>query len=544
MEEIKQIGYGEISLETIFDNSSEFYIEYNNLVELINKFANKYKTNITSPIILENSLNEYAFIEQTYDKLYVYAYLIKDLNINDTKYMEDIYTLKQIKTEKLIHFEELLLNINEKELRKFIKENRNLNKYKKLLYKFKRKQHLDKESNDKLLQLEKEKNGQIKKYFAMYQHIIIDNSDIKELKKYEKQILDVYIAAIKYYVTNSYLNGFKSVKEYSLQNDGISIDDYNCLIQNVNNNLDLYHEYLNLDFIDSSNKVYDVKKVMEEIIDSLQIFGVNYINNLKKIFVDKCIDLFPKENKKDIGYEISVYGEKQYIFLNYNNTFQSGLELTHEIGHALNQKYINENQDYINSDFNELFIEIPSTVNEILLMHNLLEKSNYNDATILKNIIDRFAYYIFKQTEYAEFEDLVYETHLQNGSVNTSNLSNIMLNLESKYSNNKLDKNEKFSWMYQKHFFSHNYYVYKYSLNFIISNYIVYKLKNDSEYVHRYLRFLTFGHNIDNEKIFELLEINLQDKEIYDITFDIFKKLINKYKNIGSYNNSEITKNK
>lgn len=68
--------------------------------------------------------------------------------------------------------------------------------------------------------------------------------------------------------------------------------------------------------------------------------------------------------------------------MNYDNSLDEALTLAHEMGHALNSKYSNEKQSYINADYPIFTAEVASTANEMLVMDYLIKHAKNDDEKL------------------------------------------------------------------------------------------------------------------------------------------------------------------
>ena len=104
------------------------------------------------------------------------------------------------------------------------------------------------------------------------------------------------------------------------------------------------------------------KETYSELYSILNMMGEDYIKKLNFMFDNKYIDYYPNENKKSGAFQWN-----RYVFLNHLDSRDSLTTMAHELGHALNTLYTEENQP-LQYQNNPIFLaEIASTVNEILL---------------------------------------------------------------------------------------------------------------------------------------------------------------------------------
>ena len=77
-----------------------------------------------------------------------------------------------------------------------------------------------------------------------------------------------------------------------------------------------------------------------------------------------------------------------YVLLNYQPNLSSVLTLAHEMGHALHSAYSNAHQPYIYAQYPIILAEVASTVNEVLMMEDLLLETT--DPKVRLYLLNRF----------------------------------------------------------------------------------------------------------------------------------------------------------
>ena len=142
------------------------------------------------------------------------------------------------------------------------------------------------------------------------------------------------------------LRGYPSAFLASLYKDDMKESVYNTLVDTIHNNLDVYQKYyelkkevLNLDelhlydiytpMIDEGGKKYSFEEAKEMVLNALSVLGDDYINNFKKIFDEKWVDVYPNKNKRGGAYSGGCYDTYPYILLNYQGSLNDVSTLAH-----------------------------------------------------------------------------------------------------------------------------------------------------------------------------------------------------------------------
>jgi oligoendopeptidase F len=223
--------------------------------------------------------------------------------------------------------------------------------------------------------------------------------------------------------------GYESSLHSALDDNNIPTKVYLALIENVTNNLDSFHRYLNLKkrMLDVETLEYsdvyapvvkgiDLKYTFDEakelVLDSLKPLGTDYCRVVAEAFEKRWIDIYPSPGKRAGAYSNgSAYDVHPYILLNYTDQYEDASTLTHELGHTMHSYYSNGKQPYPTADYSIFVAEVASTFNEALLIHKMLEEIEDDDTrlSLLMSYLDGLKGTVFRQTQFAEFELRMHE---------------------------------------------------------------------------------------------------------------------------------------
>ncbi len=312
--------------------------------------------------------------------------------------------------------------------------------------------------------------------------------------------------------------GYGSSLQSALDSDNIPTEVYMALIENVTNNLDSFHRFLNLkkrmlgvetlkysDVYAPVVKGIDLKYTFDEakklVLDSVKPLGRSYGRVVEKAFKERWIDVYPTPGKRAGGYcNGSAYDIHPYILLNYNGQYDDVSTLAHELGHAMHSYYSNKNQPFPTADYSIFVAEVASTFNEALLIHKMLEEIKDNDTrlSLLMNYLEGIRQTVFRQTQFAEFELRIHEK-AERGEPLTGDVLNEIYGeiLKKYYGHDKgvchIDDLYAVEWAYVPHFY-YNFYVYQYSTSFTASTALAEKvLGEEKDAVGKYIEFISSG---------------------------------------------------
>ncbi|MGM0437914.1 MAG: oligoendopeptidase F [Bacillota bacterium] len=581
------------NLKDIYENIGEWENDYNKVEEILPKIE-KFKGKVTnSAEELLELLDILMEAEEIISRLYAYAHMKKDEDTRKQKF-QALFNRAQHISNKLENTKAFikpeLLKTPQEKLNKFMKKNDELKLYEHYLNNIiRQKNHYLSEKEEKILALANDVTQAPENIFSILNNAdlefpLITDEDGNEVrlthgrfikfmqsknrrvrKEAFNSLFDTYDNFINTYATtlNSEIKAhvfrakarnYNSSIEAALDEDNVSVDVYDNLINVVNNNLDSMHKYvslrkelLNLDEL----HMYDVyapliekvdidipyKEAKESIIKALKPLKDNYIKNLEKGFKSGWIDVYENKGKRSGAYSSGCYGVHPYVMLNYSENISDMFTLAHEMGHALHTYYSNKNQPFVYSNYKIFVAEVASTLNESLLIHYLLE--NFDDIDkrkyLINHYLEQFKGTVFRQTMFAEFERDIHNK-VENGEPLTAELlNNIYHKLNKKYFGEKMiiDKKIDREWARIPHFY-YNFYVYKYATGFSAAASLSQKIINEGEKaVNKYLDFLKSGNSDYPLNVLRKAGVDMSSPEPITTALGIFGDLVDELEELS-----------
>jgi len=417
-------------------------------------------------------------------------------------------------------------------------------------------QDVEDENGEKL----KMSHGLYSKYLAGRDRILRKNAFEAMYKPYKQNIntiTELYLARVKDVVTTARIRKYKNVIDMASQNDDSKEEVYYTLVDSVDNNLNLNHEYLDLksrllysELDDGKMHMYDVyrntfksedenisyEQAKQTVLDALSIMGEKYVSKLKEAMDNRWIDVFEKEGKHTGAYSMGVYGVHPFVLLNFVNSSRDISTIAHELGHSMHSYFADSTQNILDSNYTIMVAEVASTVNEILLANYQIKnaKSKEQKAFLINEQLDMIRATLFRQTMFAEFEKTVHNCIQNHENLSSSDLNNIYYELVKKYFGDTTicDEYIQYEWARIPHFYS-NFYVYKYATG-ITSSIVIAKNIMDGKpgYVEKYIEMLSKGGAEDSLDLLKSVGVDLTKKETYDIAFEYFKENLEELKKL------------
>lgn len=283
------------------------------------------------------------------------------------------------------------------------------------------------------------------------------------------------------------------------------------------------------------------KKVSyEEALDIIRLalkpLGDEYISKMNEGISQGWMDVYENKGKTSGAYSFGCYDSYPYILLNYTDTLNDVFTVIHEMGHSMHSKYTRENQPYIYGSHSIFTAEVASTVNESLLMQYLLNEETDKDMKkyLLNMHLEAFRTTLFRQTMFAEFEDMTHKA-AENGQTLTAEwMCDIYEDLNSKYYGPCVEKDDtiRYEWARIPHFYN-AFYVYKYATGYsaatAISGKILFEGKPAAE---RYIDFLKTGESDYPIELLKIAGVDMSSPAPVEKAMKTFENILDEFESL------------
>ena len=350
------------------------------------------------------------------------------------------------------------------------------------------------------------------------------------------------------------VRGYDSCLQMALFEEDVDESVYRTLVKSVREATPLMHHYIALrkkimgydkaymyDIYPSLVEDAELKLSYEDAYDlcikGLAPLGKEYIELFKKGRDEGWIDVMETEGKRSGAYSSGVYGIHPFVLLNYQKTTHDVFTIAHEMGHSLHSYYSNKNQPFAKADYKIFVAEVASTVNEVLLLKYLLKTTE--DAKLKKYLLNYFLDMIrttlFRQTQFAEFEERAHAMAEAGEPLNQDNLSRLYLDLNRAYYGDAVehDENIAIEWARIPHFYT-SFYVYKYATGITAAICIANRILNEGERaVSDYIRFLSGGCSTDPVSLLKIAGADLTSEEPFKAAMAEFAAALEEFEKLS-----------
>ena len=576
-------------LTSFFKDDKDYEQNYQKLQNLIPSLKN-YKNCTKDSQKLYEFLELYVNTISLWEDLYVYAYLINDEELGISKNIERKNKIENLNNEISLNtsfFEPELMKLNKKDYDNLFKTNENLNTYKAYLdqiYRFKKHilneekenivssltnamNHFDDISSN-LLNSEhdygkiKKDNEEIEIATNNYRKLLKDKDENIRKEVYTKfnEKIDQYsqtsASLLNSYVsmntTLAHIYKYKTSWDQKLFSLNLSNNVFKTLVNTVESRLGVLQKYyklkkdvLNLDKLNaydmslelSSKSIkYSIEDALELIYEALKPLGEDYLKKFKKIIDNRYIDYCQYKKKCSGGYSFSTMNQDSRILMSFNYDLDSVSTIAHESGHNVHHQYLKENNLPIYRNQSSLVCEVASLTNECLLSSYLAKNGKTKEEKLsgIENILGVIISNLFGAVREGAMEQNMYD-YVENGGILTKDyLDNLSYEYSKKYLGNAVEDNKYFKngWVNRSHYYMH-FYLYSYAICISVASFIASKILNgDKDILDKYIKFLKTGSSCEPKDVFKVLDINLEDKNVYNEAINYFDNLINQYYSI------------
>ena len=324
-----------------------------------------------------------------------------------------------------------------------------------------------------------------------------------KLRDYENTNATLYNSFVQTQKTLATLRGFKSIYDKDLFEDHVNQDLYHRQINLITEKLaphmrkyaalikKIYHldemtfADLKLPIDPDYCQTVSIEESKAYIEKGLSVMGEDYLKMIQTAYRERWVDFAQNKGKSTGGFCASPYGKGSFILLTWQGKMSDVFTLAHELGHAGHFKLCNEAQSIFDTNVSGYFVEAPSTMNELLMVHYMLKTNDDKRFRrwVLANMVSNTYYHNFvTHLMEAAYQREVYKIVDEGGSVQAETLNQIMRETLEKFWGDtvKINEGAELTWMRQPHYYM-GLYSYSYSAGLTIATQMCKRIENEGE---------------------------------------------------------------
>lgn len=525
------------------------------------------------------------------EKLYIYAHLRHDEDVRKSDTTAALARIGALSSKIFAEFafiEPQLTQLSDETLQSFI-DDPDFKAYDYTLRKIaKSKSHVLSAAEEKLLALGGDVLGGFQDVFMMLDNanlnlpkatyngeeiqmshgmygVVMHSHNTEERKEWFTKYYGAYIKLIDA-ITQTYYGNvkknvlYKTVRKYdscmAMAMDGEDVNPvvYDNLIKATHNALPVLHDYIRVrkqalgfdeqhmydmyvPLVENADLELPFDEAYDLVIKGLAPLGEDYQALLKKGKDERWIDVCENEGKRNGAYSAGCYDSPHpFVLLNYQPTMNDIFTIAHEMGHALHTYKSTHAQPYAKASYTIFLAEIASTVNEVLLIKHLYKESKDKKFKkyLLNYYMDTVRATLFRQTQFAEFEQLAHAKAEAGEALTKESLNELYYGLNKQYYGYGVTHDEEiaYEWARIPHFYN-AFYVYKYATGIISAISIVKRILTEGEpAVQDYFAFLSAGGSDDPVSILQKAGVDLTTETPFRVAMQEFEDTLNEFKTL------------
>lgn len=573
-------------LEDIFDTDEAWRKEYQELQKDLELLRGFQGTAVRGPERLFTVLETLGNIEQRFERVYVYANQKYHQDTGNQKYQEmsgKAAALSVALSDAAAFLEPEILTLEATRLEEWLEEYEPLRFYRRYLGEImRRKPHVLSRELEGVLAKAKELGNSPQQIFMAFNNADIDfgtiqneageetaltngrytsfmESENREVRraafqrlyqvygKHKNMLAATFEANLKQARFFSSMRQYPSPLEEALDGGNIPAAVYTELIRAVHEKLPAMYRYVRLrkrllgteelhmydvytPLVKGAEKKYSFEDAKTLVKEGLAVLGEDYGKILEEGFQNRWIDVYENRGKRSGAYSWGAYGTHPYVLLNFSGNLNSVFTLAHEMGHAIHSYYSDHAQPYIYAGYRIFVAEVASTVNEFLLISDLIRKadSRREKAYLVNYLLEQFRGTLYRQTMFAEFEKMAHERLAEEGSLSAGTLCSMYGELNRQYFGPDMvqDPEIDLEWARIPHFYT-PFYVYQYATGFSAAIAIGRKiLKGEKDSVEHYKEFLRGGCSMDPIDLLKLCGVDMTEKKTVEEALEVFESCV------------------
>ena len=579
-------------LTRVFSSDNDWEQEYTLIKKEVQDLSKLKKDFTKDGHYLYDGLTKILEVGRRLEKVYVYATMSSDVDSSDSHYLGYVAQAQTLASQfeaATSFMNPSILELSQAELKQFMEDEPKLNDYAHMLEQImQQKPHTLSAQEEKIIADAGDALGTSENTFNVltnsdmeYGYVETDDGEMVQLsdglysnliqsqnREVRKNAFDVMYATygqfenslastlsgvVKQHNYLARVHNYDSARSSALAENHVPTVVYDTLISEVDSHLDLLHDYvalrkqiLGLDDLQmwdlyvpltgTPSLSYTFEQAKAEAKKALVPLGEDYLKQVDYIFNNRVIDVVESQNKVTGAYSGGSYDTDAYELLNWENNIDSLYTLVHETGHSVHSMYTRQTQPYVYGDYPIFVAEIASTTNENILTEYFLDHITdpKTRAFVLNYYLDSFKGTLFRQTQFAEFEQYIHDLDAKGEPLTADTLDDFYGDLNQRYYGDAVEPGSEIAkeWARIPHFY-YNFYVYQYATGFAaataLANNVVH---GTSEQREAYINFLKSGSSDYPVEIMKKAGVDMTKPDYLEEAFETFKKRLAEFKDI------------
>lgn len=335
------------------------------------------------------------------------------------------------------------------------------------------------------------------------------------LRKHQNAAAAAYLAKVKSEKLLADMRGYATVYDYLLAGQEVDRTMFDRQIDLIMNEFGpVAQKYLKhvakvnglekmtfadwkLDIDNELNPEVSIADAYDLTMQACAPLGEEYLAAVRPFNHERWVDYAPNTGKESGGYANDPYRIHPYILMSWTGRMSDVYTLVHEIGHAGQFIFSDQNQSYFNAHMSTYFVEAPSTLNELLLsdlLENQFDNPRQKRFALAHRLTDTYFHNFITHLLEAAFQRQVYDLIEEGKTFGAETLNAIMKDVLTQFWGDavEIDDDAALTWMRQSHYYA-GLYSYTYSAGLVISTAGYLNIKNNPAGAEQWMDLLKSG---------------------------------------------------
>ncbi len=244
----------------------------------------------------------------------------------------------------------------------------------------------------------------------------------------------------------------------------------------------------------------------------------DFADILKSFLDNGQIDVYPRKGK-DTG-AFCAHGLLKhpiFVLLNHTGRLRDVQTLAHEMGHAINDVYMQRAQNELTYGTSLAIAEVSSTFMEDFIVDEIMKSADDElRLSLMMSRIGNDVSTIFRQVACYRFEQELHETFREKGYLSKEDIGAIFQKHMKSYMGDAVIQSPGSQnwWVYWGHI-RNFFYVYSYASGLLISKAMQASVKKDKSFIGKVKEFLSAGRSDSPKNIFKKMGIDITRPEFW-----------------------------
>ena len=342
------------------------------------------------------------------------------------------------------------------------------------------------------------------------------------------------------------LRGYQQADSARHIQDDISTDVVTAMITAVSSRFDISKRYYRLkaDLLGvqslayhersleygGATRQYSYTEALALVRRAFTKLDPQFVEILDRLVAHGQIDVYPHVGKQNGAFcSSNLISQPTYILLNHTDQLGDVLTLAHELGHAINNELMREQQNALTFSTSLATAEVASTFMEDFVIQELLIDADDQLQLSLQMLrLDRDISTIFRQVAIYRFEQELHTKFRANGYVSKEEIGQLFLTHMAAYMGDavSLDAGSENWWTYIGHIRTY-FYVYSYAFGELISKSLQAMVRANPHTIITVKKFLSAGTSTSPEETFTSLGIDISNPDFWQSGVDEITERLN-----------------